>query len=135
MYRIMEKYNKKMLAIVMAFLMIAFIIPQFNRGQRGANDIVYGTIGDEKVSAADVQEAKAQWDYLRGGREVPFVIYKTTDPRTQQPDAEPIAYFAFGKDVVEEIDKTPVLFLLLQPRGGEKWRDRQRPRSRSAVVR
>lgn len=117
MYKIMQRYNKKLLAIVMAFLMIAFIIPQFSR-QRNNNEITVGQVGDEKISKQDFDRARYYWQVLKGGdprgnTPIPGVILQDTDRQTGQPTLKPLAEL-FGPQVISEIERHPVMFVLLQ---------------------
>jgi hypothetical protein len=117
MYKIMQKYNRKLLAIVMAFLMIAFIIPQFSR-QRTANEITVGQAGDDKINKNDYDRARFFWAVLKGGDPrgkdpVPGVLIQDMDRNTGQPVLKPLAE-AFGQQAIMEIERHPIMFLLLQ---------------------
>src|SRR5438309_2829049 len=89
MYKLMQKYNKKLLAIVMVFLMIAFVIPQFSR-QRTPNEIPYGEAGGEKISQETVRQGRYQWEVLKGGDPrpkppVPGAVVQDRDQQTGEP--------------------------------------------------
>ena len=58
MLKVLRKNNKKILAVVGVFLMIAFIIPSFaKRPGRGPQAEVVGQIGDEKIYANAYSQA------------------------------------------------------------------------------
>jgi hypothetical protein len=117
MYKIMQKYNKKLLAIVMVFLMIAFIIPQFSR-QRNASEFTIGQVGDQKINKQEVDRARYYWAILKGGDTrgkdpIPGVVIQDMDRQTGQPTLKSLAEL-FGPQAVNEIERHPVMFVLLQ---------------------
>jgi len=121
MYKLMQKYNKKLLAVVMVFLMIAFVIPQFSK-QHTPNDIPFGTAGDEMISTAAVRDARQQWEVLNGGDPrsgLPGIIVQQFDQQTGKPQLTPLAS-ALGPLAQNEITAHPVMFLLLQREAAKK---------------
>ena len=111
MYKLMQKYNKKLLAIVMVFLMVAFVIPQFSKSPTPST-VAAGTLGDETITMQDVRNGHAYWGMLTG-HELPAVVVQEMDPQTGQPTLAPLAQ-QLGAAVVNEIEKHPVMFVLLQ---------------------
>lgn len=61
----LRKNNKKILAIIGVFLMIAFIVPTVGQraGQPG-HDEVFGRIGDEEIHGREFYRARAEWELL-----------------------------------------------------------------------
>ena len=117
MYKLMQKYNKKLLAVVMAFLMIAFVIPQFSR-QRTPNDVPAGTMGDQTINLEEVRTGRAYMEVLQGGDPrsnppLPGAMVQDFDPQTGQPTLAPLGS-KLGAAAVAEIEKHPVMFILLQ---------------------
>src|SRR3954469_1529817 len=117
MYKLMQKYNKKLLAVVMVFLMIAFVIPQFSR-QRTPSEIPVGQAGEEKISQQAVQTARFYWAILKGGEirsktPIPGVVIEDFDRQTGQPTLRPLAE-TLGPTAIAEIERHPVMLVLLE---------------------
>jgi hypothetical protein len=102
MYKFMKKNQKKLLAVLGIFLMIAFIATLGYRGPttRTRNQTVAAYIGKTPVYRSELEEAKDQWSLLM---------------RTAIPNQRiPLPLAALPYQVVEDIQKHPELFLLLQ---------------------
>jgi hypothetical protein len=115
MYKIMQKYNRKLLAIVMVFLMIAFVIPQFSR-QRTPSDIAAGYVGTESITQENVRNSHYYWEILKGGDPrsgIPGVAVQDFNQETGQPTLTPLGQ-KLGAAAVNEIDKHSTMFVLLQ---------------------
>jgi hypothetical protein len=54
----LRKHNKKLMAIFGVFLMVAFLIPTFNRGGPTAPKGAFGTVNGEAISADEYAEAQ-----------------------------------------------------------------------------
>src|SRR4030095_1238659 len=68
MMNYLRKKNKRILAIVGVFLMVAFIIPSVAKRPDQSNPgEVMGKIGDEKGKGSDLGEAAAEWHALTKG--------------------------------------------------------------------
>lgn len=91
MLKILRKNNKKILAVVGVFLMIAFIVPSVaKRPGRGTQADVVGQIGEEKIYANEYSQAQAEWESLN---------QRVTVPRPGSRDSDQFAQFS----VLEEL--------------------------------
>jgi hypothetical protein len=102
MYRFFQRNQKKLLAVFGAFLMIVFILPTTFRNSSGRENPVVAYMGDEKIRAVEVAQARADWAAVRR-------INVPIGPFQQIPYAR----LKLGRLAVE-IEKSPELFLLLQ---------------------
>src|SRR5205814_445638 len=99
MYRFFQRHGKKLMAVFSAVLMIAFALPTFRGGGNTAGGRLIGTVGGEKIYQQDVYRAHQTWQLLsqlhidRADRSVADVL---------------------GPTAVGQINRRPVLFLLLQ---------------------
>ena len=83
MYKLIQKNQKKLLAIFAAFLMVVFIVP--NSAKYGNSSARHGRqvghIGKEKIYADDLERGKAEWELLsrniRGEDLAPRMGYAT----------------------------------------------------------
>src|SRR5690349_12033113 len=107
MYKLMQRYQKKLMAIFAVGLMIAFVIPQFNRASHSPSDMVMGTIGDEKISLEAGNEGRFLWQTLKER-----IAIQNQNRQTGQLIPMPLAN-VLG-EATGEIDKHPILFVLLQ---------------------
>lgn len=64
MYQFFRKNNKKLMAIFGAVLMVAFLIPTFNRPGPGSVDRVVGMIGTTEVHQDDLRQVDQEWAFL-----------------------------------------------------------------------
>jgi hypothetical protein len=107
MYKWMKKNQKKLLAVFGVFLMIAFVATLGYRGPSGRNrsQTVAAYIGKTPVYHSDLEDAKDQW-----------AILMRTGVRSQSSFGQeiPLPYAALPYPVVQDIQKHPELFLLLQ---------------------
>src|SRR5215469_8740644 len=111
MYKWMKKNQKKLLAVLGVFLMIAFVATLgYRPGARTRNEVVAAHIGKTPVYHNELEDAKDQWALLMrtgvrsqsfGQRQIPL----------------PLAVLPY--QVVEDIQKHPELFLLLQTEARE----------------
>jgi hypothetical protein len=102
MYKWMKKNQKKLLAVLGVFLMIAFIATLGYRGPTGRtrSQTVAAYIGKTPVYHSELEDAKDQWRALM---------------QIAVPDQRiPLPYAALPYQVVNDIQKHPELFLLLQ---------------------
>src|SRR5881396_3029797 len=103
MYRFFQRNQKKLLAIFGAFLMVVFILPGTVGSGRGRrSNPVVGYLGDEKIRAMEMGQARADWDLLK---RIPL--------RVSQFQRISWVNYKLGA-VANEIDENPELFLLLQ---------------------
>src|SRR2546426_1013074 len=93
MYKFMQRYNKKLMAVFAAVLVVAFFVPQFSKTSRTPSDVVFGQIGDEKITAQDVRDSRFLWDLLKGQ-----VAIADRDPGTGRPILVPLAMVLGGPD-------------------------------------
>src|SRR5215469_4179865 len=102
MYKFMKKNQKKLLAVLGVFLMIAFIATLGYRGPTGRtrSQTVAAYIGKTPVYHSDLEDAKDQWRALM---QIPVPNQRI-----------PLPYAALPPQVVNDIQKHPELFLLLQ---------------------
>ena len=109
MYKLIQKYQKKLLAIFAVLLMIAFVATLGVRGPTNTrgNPIV-GHIGQTPLHANEMQAAKDQWLTVKD-------IYVGPRPRLgQRSQRMPLPYAFLPPTLVADIDQHPELFLLLQ---------------------
>jgi hypothetical protein len=103
MYRFFQRNQKKLLAVFGAFLMVVFILPTtFNRSGSGRENPVVAYIGDEKIRAQEMAQARVDWAEIR----------RVTIPVSAFQQI-PYARLKLGRLAVE-IERSPELFLLLQ---------------------
>src|SRR5437764_316516 len=76
MYKIMQKYNKKLLAIVMVFLMIAFIIPQVSLPDR---TVLYENVKDGETGD-NVREAVREFMLINASFDQSLSMIKVSQP-------------------------------------------------------
>src|SRR3954447_22970712 len=108
MYRTIKKYQKKMLAVFAVLLMIAFLatLGPGNLGGRGARqEVIAGHVNGHPLYDHELQAGKDQWQILM-----------RTRVQTQQSFgmAMPVPVVLLPGPVVEDIEKHPELFVLLQ---------------------
>lgn len=106
MYKWMQKNNRKLLAVFAVGLMIAFVIPQFGQKNLTPSEVELGSIGTQKITAADIQHARNEWGFLRSQVFIP----------ARQPGQQPIpvAAFIFGSAAFEQIERHDKMFYLLK---------------------
>src|SRR5437762_12676562 len=99
MYKLLQKHGKKLLAVFSAVLMIAFILPTSSRyGGMGRNPIV-GTVAGEKLTAQEMNSARASWDVL-------------THTRIKS-NPQAVLAMALPRPSLMEIQAHPQVFMLL----------------------
>ncbi len=65
MYKVLRKYNRKLLAVFSVGLMVAFIVPSAYKYGRGDN-MALGTIGgNQKLYRADLVNGRGEWEFLK----------------------------------------------------------------------
>jgi hypothetical protein len=97
MYRFIQKHGKKLMAVFSVFLMISFAATGLTGNRAGRNPVVGSTDG-EKVRYEDVVHARGDWQ----------VLSKIPGPRGM-----PLTSL-LGTELDTEINRNPVLFVLLQ---------------------
>jgi len=108
MLKFMRKYNKKLLAVATVFLTVAFFWSP-NKSGRTPHDIVIGKIGDEKITYAEVQGARNDWNLLKQN------IFIPQQGQTGRTEYIPLAaLLGLGDDrTLQTIDSHESMFLLL----------------------
>lgn len=120
MYRFIQKYKKRFLAVFGVLLMIVFILPAGIDQLGGGRDPVFATIGDEELHVSEFQQAEQEWRMLtelraggppsQFGMPIPFAYRLGWNPATSEMEAlqgrPPIP--------VRAISANPRLYLLLQ---------------------
>ena len=108
MYRTIKRYQKKMLAVFAVLLMIAFVatLGPGNLGGRGARaEVVVAHANGQPIYDRELQIAKDQWQTLM---RIPV------QTRQSFGQSMPLPYAMLPFPVVEDIQKHPELFVLLQ---------------------
>ena len=109
MYKWLQKNKKKVLAILTVFLMVAFVAtlgPGNLGGGRGARqDVVVGHVSGQPLYDRELQAGKDQWHIL---------MQTPVQTRQSFGQAIPLPYEVLPFPVVEDIQKHPELFVLLQ---------------------
>src|SRR5437867_565006 len=130
-----RKNNKKIMAVIGVFLMIAFVADYRVRGRmggRGGSDVI-GRIGSETVYGVEYQNARAEWEVLNKELRVPRRMDRGFG--NEQPQRElislaeaplfdrlslatpqPIAAAIGARRIVSQIDATTYLLLLREAR-------------------
>jgi len=104
MNKFLKKNNKKVMAFFGVFLMIAFAAQsRYGSGSGGPGAGVIGHIGDDKITEADLQSARQQWQLLRQS----LVIENPQDP------GQYVSFLAYKFRPAEAIEQDPKLYLLL----------------------
>jgi hypothetical protein len=107
MYSILRKYNRKLLAVATVGLTIAFFVPQFSKTNRTPEDITIGKIGDTSINAAEVQNARAEWNMLRS-----TIVLPGRASAQGRPQDRPVAEL-LGETAFRQIEEHEAMFLLL----------------------
>jgi hypothetical protein len=109
MYKWIKKNQKKMLAVFAVLLMIAFVATlgpgNFGSGRGTRQEVVVGHVNGEPLYDRELQAGKDQWQILM-----------RTPVQTRQSFGQsiPLPYGVLPFPVVEDIQKHPELFVLLQ---------------------
>ena len=98
MYRLVQRHGKKILAVFSAFLMISFAASGMLTPGGGMGNPVIGRMDGQKIYGEEVFVARQDWQRLT----------QLSDGRGRSLAA------ALGPVVEEEINRNPILFLLLQ---------------------
>jgi hypothetical protein len=108
MHKFIKKYQKKLLAIFAVLLMIAFVATLGPSGMSGRGpraQIVVGHFGKESLYENDMSAAKDQWQ----------ILMRTRVSTRQSFGRElPLPTLMLPAPIVEDIEKHPELFVLLQ---------------------
>lgn len=99
MYNILKKHRRRILAIAVAFLMIAFLIPSL-RGT-GNSDFAIGKVYGKKIYISELKQAQFRWNLLR------TKILVQSQAGLMPVTAE------LGQYANEQIEEHPELFMLL----------------------
>ena len=112
MYELLKKNQKKLLAVLGAFLMVSFLVtgtmgPSTGSRTRGAP---VGKIGKTPIYADERRQAKSEWDLLAGSysMSLSFANFQRTHQRQR---VSPLA--RLGGGIASEMNDHPELFLLL----------------------
>src|SRR6185503_6283544 len=128
MLAILRKNNKKIMAVIGVFLMIAFVADYRVRGRnqgRSGSDVV-GRIGSDTIYGVEYQNARNEWDVLnkelRLGRRGPtgrmgedsfsfaeWELIKRISPAAPQ---QPIVAVMAARRIVSQMEATTYLLLL-----------------------
>jgi hypothetical protein len=117
MYRFIQKYKKKLLAVFAVGLMIVFILPTtLQSGSAGERVLAY--IGDEELLASEIQQAAQEWQLLSELRAGPQSRFSGPLPFTFRlgwNETSELELLQGRPPVpVQAITTDPRLFLLLQ---------------------
>ena len=105
MYKLLQKYRRRLLAIATALLMVAFLLPlSQNRG--GGDDYVVANALGQKIYAKQKNLAEREWELLRSQ-----VLVMPQGGYDVNP--QPLAA-TLGPAAVDQIEQHRDLFLLLQ---------------------
>ncbi len=97
MYKFLQNHGKKIMAVMSAGLMIAFIVPSASKYGGGSNPTI-ARLGDEKITSVEAFNARQSWDLLK---------------RVPLGERGSLASI-LGPHAYAEIERRPILFLLLQ---------------------
>src|SRR4051812_18992811 len=108
MTKFIRNNSKKLLALFMVILMVAFILPTgVKYGQQATQSRLVGHLGDEKIYDTDISRAKHEWEMLEN-----YVI--VTD-NNGAPRQTLIGYLHNNDPVmrrlVEQVQQHPEIFL------------------------
>jgi parvulin-like peptidyl-prolyl isomerase len=98
-YKFIQTYGKQLMAVFSAFLMIAFMLPAAAKYSGAGKNPVVGKLNGQKIRAVDTYNAEQAWKLLN-------------DIRINQQGSTLASIL--GPDAVQQINRRPVLFLLLQ---------------------
>jgi hypothetical protein len=107
MMKYLKKNQKQIMAIFSVGLMIAFALPSAVSKYSGKGD-AFGSIGSNKVTNQDIENAKKQWDLLSHQYE------RFRDPGTGQFRSEALTNHLVGPQIADDIEKHPEIFYLLR---------------------
>ncbi|MGE5610968.1 MAG: hypothetical protein ACM359_17085, partial [Bacillota bacterium] len=111
MLQILRKYNKKILAVVGVFLMIAFIVPSVAKRGGQSGHQIYGQIGGEPIREPEFRRAYEEWHALIGrGATFPQMV-------GMGPDGQP-QYAAFTLMELQIAGKIMPLYMAENPMRG-----------------
>lgn len=107
--------NKRVLAFLAVFLMIAFLLPTTFSPGRGANATVGEVRGGEKVTIGDLENAYREWGFLK------TTVLAPSNPNAQQPGQQAlpqyiplVAQTLTGNAGAQQIEEHKALYFLLQ---------------------
>ena len=107
MYKLIQRNQKKLLAVFGVLLMIVFIIPPAAKYGGSRVNPVVGHIGNTPIHGSDMQAAKDDWATVRE-----IGIGRSGQRRT-------LPSFFLPGEIINAIDQHPELFLLLQQEAGQ----------------
>src|SRR5436305_1287416 len=123
MYHFMRKYNKKLLAVFAAGLMVIFILPSgFRNSGMGYDANVLGKFPDGKtLTVRDVTTAQAEWRMLAGGSHEGVIVRSTPTPTPEQLNEQ---FNRYRNALPAEFETQPEMNPL-DPQSSEAWKARQ----------
>ena len=127
MYRVIQRNQKKLLAVFGVLLMIVFIIPPAAKYGSSRADTVVAHVGKDPVYNRELADAKEEWQWLGqfSGRDflgqrlnptalVMGEVIAGELPQNQQTIGIHFQAQQIAKQIAQQIDQHPELFLLLQ---------------------
>src|SRR5262245_10940435 len=106
MYDFFRRYNKQLMAIFGVVLMIAFLMPTFQQGQRMSDDRVIGTMGNAQVYQQQVHVAQEEWDFLSR--------YVVAHAQTTGPNQWQTILAGVPQSLRMSVSENPAAYYLLQ---------------------
>jgi len=119
MYRYVQKYSKKIMAVLSIVLMVIFVVQQATSSSgRSSADGVIGHMGETDLLNSDLQRARNEWDLLAHNAFVPWTMPPRFPGMPPQTELVPVVYtlggdISVGQAIVDQIRKNPELYLLL----------------------
>lgn len=102
----LQKNNKQILAIVMVFLMVAFLLPSTFQGCSGRGMHV-GTVNGKKLTEIELRNSYGEWEYVLNRV---FIAPRAGDVENMRPL---LSAFAIGS-AAREIDQNKSMYMLLK---------------------
>src|ERR1051325_4839874 len=111
MYKIMQKYSKKVMAILSIFLMITFVVQQSTTRGTDRADGAVATVGGQEIKASEWRAAKDEWEYLN---HYAFVVHTYPAPYPGMPPQRQLAPagLLLGDEAYQEIQLHPEMYLV-----------------------
>lgn len=112
MYKYMQKYSKKVMAVLSIFLMITFVVQQSTKSGNDRMDPAVATVAGQEIKDSELKRAKSEWEFLNRNAAI-FQQYEPYPGLPPQRGLQPVGVL-LGRQAMQQIQLHPELYLLLQ---------------------
>src|SRR4051812_41194446 len=64
MYKLMQKYSKRVMGVLSIVLMVTFVVAQSNKPGNDRTDPAVATVAGKEVHSSEMHQAREEWDFL-----------------------------------------------------------------------